>query len=345
VTAVSDTTHFDVGALAFSATATGRVVTAITAAADNGAGAPRFTTGTPHGFVIGSRVNIFGSPAVAAYDSTPATGQRVVTAVPDATHFDVGALAFTVTTTRSVVLSVDTDGDGCTDSAEIGSAETAGGQRHPGYFWDYWDVGSNRGTSAKLDETLAVDGKMNFDDVLIILDHFGDDATYKTIVSVADNGAGKARFQTSAPHLMTVLTTPYIFNSTVPAYNGTWAITVPDSTHFDVAALAFAGTATANAIGKEPQDLWFDRNVRKTASDRVFVPAAVPNLGFSKTIPLPKVVSFEEENKMTFDDVLGALDQFGNNCLGEQLGDNVVDITNFTTMLSTIPNLAGKQTN
>jgi hypothetical protein len=76
------------------------------------------------------------------------------------------------------VSTPDADGDGCTDAQEAGPNHSTGGQRDPLNYWDFYDVGTNRGpSSAPGDEDFTKDHKVNFQDTLIILDHFGHDGT------------------------------------------------------------------------------------------------------------------------------------------------------------------------
>jgi hypothetical protein len=60
----------------------------------------------------------------------------------------------------------DTDGDGCTDLEEVRSNPASGGMRHPGNYWDYYDVddGSSTGTPG---------GGVDLSDTLYILTFFG----------------------------------------------------------------------------------------------------------------------------------------------------------------------------
>jgi hypothetical protein len=164
----------------------------------------------------------------------------------------------------------DTDGDGCKDSYELANGF------NPGYFWDIYDVGTNRGaTPAPGDENFTADGKVNFGDVLITLDHFGHNAT-------------------QAGHV-------------------------------------------------DNFDMWLDRNNRKAAADNVFKPAGfgLPNpidRGVGKTVPLSKLIAFEQENSVTFTDVLAALDGFGTDC--SAVANKGVNIVNPVTGAG-IPNLGG----
>jgi hypothetical protein len=73
--------------------------------------------------------------------------------------------------------TLDTDGDGCTDIVEAGSNHAAGGQRDPLNYWDFYDVGTNRGVGGAGDEDFTKDRKIDFQDALIILDHFGHDGS------------------------------------------------------------------------------------------------------------------------------------------------------------------------
>jgi hypothetical protein len=70
----------------------------------------------------------------------------------------------------------------------------------------------------------------------------------KKIVSVADNGSGKARFTTATAHRLTTGDVVRIQKSTVTNYNGQWRVTVISPTVFDVTQLAFvapSGTFSA----------------------------------------------------------------------------------------------------
>jgi hypothetical protein len=73
--------------------------------------------------------------------------------------------------------TLDSDGDGCTDIVEAGSNHAAGGQRDPLNYWDFYDVGTNRGVGGAGDEDFTRDRKIDFQDALIILDHFGHDGS------------------------------------------------------------------------------------------------------------------------------------------------------------------------
>ncbi|KKK88925.1 hypothetical protein LCGC14_2738260, partial [marine sediment metagenome] len=46
---------------------------------------------------------------------------------------------------------LDTDGDGCTDSEELGNNEKLGGRRDPLYFWDFYDATGPAGRDGKID--------------------------------------------------------------------------------------------------------------------------------------------------------------------------------------------------
>jgi hypothetical protein len=185
--------------------------------------------------------------------------------------------------------ATDTDGDGCSDAAEkvwntgaqVGSN---GSNRHPGYFWDFYDVGTGRGAAGVAnDEDFTPDGRVNFVDVFILLDHFGHDAA--------------------------------------PAGSD--------------------GDATVDAA-----DTWLDRNNRKVAFDGVFRPAsAAPFPPVDSTlgqhVALPKTFSTEQEVSLNFIDVFAALDQFGNNCLSGNAGNNIVDGCPGACDFSAVPNRAG----
>jgi hypothetical protein len=70
----------------------------------------------------------------------------------------------------------DSDDDGCLDGWEsrpLTYAPSVGGDRDPTSSWDFYDVGVNRGVAGAGDEDFARDGTINFQDALIILDHFG----------------------------------------------------------------------------------------------------------------------------------------------------------------------------
>jgi hypothetical protein len=68
----------------------------------------------------------------------------------------------------------DTDADGCTDLREIANDPSTGGQRHPGDYWDNYDI---TGTVSGLG------GLVDFSDTLATLAHFG--ATPTTNVQIA----------------------------------------------------------------------------------------------------------------------------------------------------------------
>jgi hypothetical protein len=57
----------------------------------------------------------------------------------------------------------DTDGDGCADIVEVSSLTTAGGRRHPGNYWDFYDV--------------TGDGRADLSDALATLSLFGQPAS------------------------------------------------------------------------------------------------------------------------------------------------------------------------
>jgi hypothetical protein len=69
----------------------------------------------------------------------------------------------------------DTDGDQCSDGAELGNDPSRGGLRDPLDFWDFFDVGTYRGLAGPGDEDFTPDGRVTLMDVLIVLDHFGHD--------------------------------------------------------------------------------------------------------------------------------------------------------------------------
>jgi hypothetical protein len=83
----------------------------------------------------------------------------------------------TPTATPTLVALIDSDADGCTDVAELGSDHASGGQRDPFNYWDFYDVGTNHGVAGAGDEDFTKDHKINFQDALIIVDHFGDNDT------------------------------------------------------------------------------------------------------------------------------------------------------------------------
>ena len=83
----------------------------------------------------------------------------------------------TPTATSTIDPTLDTDGDGRTDGEEIGGNPQLGGQRDPLNYWDFYDVGTNRGGAGAGDEDFTRDKKVNFQDVFIILDHFGHEPT------------------------------------------------------------------------------------------------------------------------------------------------------------------------
>jgi hypothetical protein len=66
-----------------------------------------------------------------------------------------------------------------------------------------------------------------------------------TITALANNGSGAVRATTSAPHLFGNGDTCLIFAGPI---TGEWAITVIDSTHFDLVGSTFTSTATGTAI-------------------------------------------------------------------------------------------------
>lgn len=73
----------------------------------------------------------------------------------------------------------------------------------------------------------------------------------KTISSIADNGSGKPRFLTSAPHGFSDGDCVYnyaIATSGQGIYNGTFKITYVDATHYDILAIPFGATATGSCI-------------------------------------------------------------------------------------------------
>jgi hypothetical protein len=55
-----------------------------------------------------------------------------------------GASLPTVGQSACVIFSPDSDGDGCSDSQELGDSPLAGGLRDPGNAWDFFDVTSDR---------------------------------------------------------------------------------------------------------------------------------------------------------------------------------------------------------
>jgi hypothetical protein len=62
--------------------------------------------------------------------------------------------------------SVDTDKDGCTDAEEVGTNANLGGRRHPGNYWDMYDVDDGTATGTP-------GGGVDFSDTLYILKFFG----------------------------------------------------------------------------------------------------------------------------------------------------------------------------
>ena len=71
-------------------------------------------------------------------------------------------------------------------------------------------------------------------------------ATY-TIIGATDNGSGLIRIETSAPTILQTGDTNIVINSVggVTNANGTWNVTVVDSTHFDLDGSTFAGSYTS----------------------------------------------------------------------------------------------------
>jgi hypothetical protein len=70
----------------------------------------------------------------------------------------------------------------------------------------------------------------------------------RKIVSVDNNGSGKARFTTETAHRLSTGDTVRIQKSSVTSYNGQWTVTVIDSTTFDVPQLTYtapSGTFSA----------------------------------------------------------------------------------------------------
>jgi parallel beta-helix repeat protein len=74
-------------------------------------------------------------------------------------------------------LDADTDDDGCADGEEVLFTPFFGGGRSPIDQWDFYDVGTDRGLVGAGDENLTKDRKINFQDALILLDHFGHNGT------------------------------------------------------------------------------------------------------------------------------------------------------------------------
>jgi len=91
-----------------------------------------------------------------------------------------------------VGVGTDTDGDGCTDSEEMGPDEQAGGDRDPLYYYDFFDVTDEK--------------SIGLSDALLILAHFGHGAAQDALddkldryipnalkpwrTAAADNGVG-----------------------------------------------------------------------------------------------------------------------------------------------------------
>ncbi len=81
---------------------------------------------------------------------------------------DFGRLVVSV----SVPLPGDSDGDGCSDAAELGAAPDLGGDRSPYFYWDFYDVTGN--------------GVVDLDDTLLILAHFGHAPDHDSIDRILD---------------------------------------------------------------------------------------------------------------------------------------------------------------
>lgn len=106
----------------------------------------------------------FGAPtAVGAPGNTDFDGDGV----KDGMEVAVG----TSPTGGSGYTLADTDGDGCTDASEKGTA--TGGFRHPGNYWDHYDVNAS--------------GNVGLADALLILAHFGHAATGSDGVPLTDH--------------------------------------------------------------------------------------------------------------------------------------------------------------
>jgi hypothetical protein len=58
----------------------------------------------------------------------------------------------------------DTDSDGCTDAAELGTNRIAGGRRDPAYYWDFFDTPDDTGQRDRL---------VSIGDILRVIDRFG----------------------------------------------------------------------------------------------------------------------------------------------------------------------------
>ncbi len=69
--------------------------------------------------------------------------------------------------------TVDSDNDGCFDVKELGTDLNFGGDRDPANPWDFYDVGTSRGTFALGDENLTLDHEIDLNDAMILLDYFG----------------------------------------------------------------------------------------------------------------------------------------------------------------------------
>jgi hypothetical protein len=86
----------------------------------------------------------------------------------------------------------DSDGDGCADGEEVlNPTHMTGGERDPLDFWDFYDVGSSRGGPGPGDEDTTPDKRIDFNDALIILDHFGHEGT-DSLDHLLDRSAGAA---------------------------------------------------------------------------------------------------------------------------------------------------------
>jgi hypothetical protein len=138
-----------------------------------------------YGSGSGSEPSVPGGPAVEALHITmhAVTGlnlSEALTLVNAEMVSATGSSLIPGATSGTVVITpgaIDPDGDGCTDAKEMGPNQSLGGQRNPNYYWDFYDVGTNRGGPGGGDENFTKDGKVNFQDALIILDHFGHDGT------------------------------------------------------------------------------------------------------------------------------------------------------------------------
>ncbi|MEX1157863.1 MAG: flexitail domain-containing putative surface protein, partial [Thermomicrobiales bacterium] len=83
----------------------------------------------------------------------------------------------------------DTDTDGCPDASELGQNEGAGGLRDPFNRWDYFNPTN--------------DGKIRFDDIMLISEHFGQTAPGPPYEAKFDRGslAGGNAWNIAGPDL------------------------------------------------------------------------------------------------------------------------------------------------